>query len=322
LTCFFCFCFSFFFFFFFLFVCLFLFTKIGADIANICNEAALIAVRHGKTAVELADLEAAVERVIAGIERRSRVLSPAEKRTVAYHEAGHAICGWFLKHANPLLKVSIVPRGENTLGYALSQPADQYLYTRDQLLDQMCMTLGGRVAELLFFNKISTGARDDLEKVTDNAYAQVVQFGMSSEVGLVSFQRNPNSFDKPWSEATGRLIDQEVQKIIKDAFDLTVKLLTEKKEELESVALFLLEREVIDANDMARLVGPRPWPTRVSYREIVEAKLNDKEASTSTPSAGTTTTTTPSSPSAETTTPPSSAFPSPPPSSSPSPPSS
>jgi len=182
----------------------------GADIANICNEAALIAARKGSKDVVLSHFEAAIERVIAGLEKKTRVLSEKEKRTVAYHEAGHAVCGWYLEHADPLLKVSIVPRGSGALGYAQYLPADQSLYTKSQLLDRMCMTLGGRVAEQVFFNLITTGAHDDLKKVTRLAYSQVAIFGMNTNVGQVSFdfpQNGEPQFDKPYSQETARMID-------------------------------------------------------------------------------------------------------------------
>ena len=182
----------------------------GADIANVCNEAALIAARKMAKSVGLVHFEAAIERVIAGLEKKTRVLSEKEKTTVAYHEAGHAVCGWYLEHADPLLKVSIVPRGSGALGYAQYLPADQHLYTKGQLLDRMCMTLGGRVSEQLFFSKITTGAQDDLKKVTRLAYSQVANFGMNSKVGQVSFnfpQEGEPQYDKPYSQETARLID-------------------------------------------------------------------------------------------------------------------
>jgi AFG3 family protein len=207
----------------------------GADIANICNEAALIAARDSSESIVLKHFEAAIERVIAGMEKKTQVLQPDEKKTVAYHEAGHAIAGWFLEFADPLLKVSIIPRGKG-LGYAQYLPRDAFLFTQDQLNDRMCMTLGGRIAEIIFFNKISTGAQDDLRKVTQLAYAQVVHYGMSKKVGNVSFEKsNDMAFDKPYSEATAQAIDEEVKRIIDESFDRTFKLLTEKKGEMEKV---------------------------------------------------------------------------------------
>merc|ERR1719391_437752 len=183
----------------------------GADIANVCNEAALIAARDLSENIVLKHFEAAIERVVAGMEKKTNVLGPDEKKTVAYHEAGHAVCGWFLEFADPLLKVSIIPRGKG-LGYAMYQPKDQYLFTKEQLLDRMCMTLGGRAAEQIFFGRITTGAQDDLQKVTKSAYAQITQYGMNDTVGNVSFdQPQPGEmvFDKPFSESTAQLVYEE-----------------------------------------------------------------------------------------------------------------
>ena len=211
----------------------------GADIANICNEAALIAARNLADSINMKHFEAAIERVIAGMEKKTQVLQPEEKKTVAYHEAGHAVAGWFLEFAEPLLKVSIIPRGKG-LGYAQYLPRDAFLFTRDQLLDRMCMTMGGRIAELIFFNKLSTGAQDDLRKITQLAYSQVVNYGMSKKVGNVSFempQQGEMTFDKPYSEQTAQMIDEEVRLIISDAFDRTMKLLTEHKSDIEKVII-------------------------------------------------------------------------------------
>ena len=209
----------------------------GADIANVCNEAALIAARDLSEHIVLKHFEAAIERVIAGMEKKTNVLQPEEKRTVAYHEAGHAVSGWFLEHADPLLKVSIIPRGKG-LGYAQYLPKEQYLYTTEQLYDRMCMTLGGRASEQIFFQRITTGAQDDLQKVTKSAYSQITQFGMNDKVGHVSFEQpKPGEmvFDKPFSEATAQLVDEEAKKLISNAMDRTVNLLTEHKEEVIKV---------------------------------------------------------------------------------------
>merc|ERR1719193_1852697 len=192
----------------------------GADIANVCNEAALIAARELSESIVMSHFEAAIERVVAGMEKKTNVLQPEEKRTVAYHEAGHAVAGWFLEHADPLLKVSIIPRGKG-LGYAQYLPKEQYLYTTEQLFDRMCMTLGGRAAEQIFFKRITTGAQDDLQKVTKSAYAQITQFGMNAAVGHVSFkepQPGEMVFDKPFSERTAQLVDEEAKKIIDKPF--------------------------------------------------------------------------------------------------------
>ncbi|KAM3842037.1 mitochondrial inner membrane m-AAA protease component AFG3L2 isoform 1-T1 [Vipera latastei] len=244
----------------------------GADIANVCNEAALIAARHLADAISQKHFEQAIERVIGGLEKKTQILQPEEKKTVAYHEAGHAVAGWFLEHADPLLKVSIIPRGKG-LGYAQYLPKEQYLYTKEQLLDRMCMTLGGRVSEQIFFGKITTGAQDDLKKVTQSAYAQIVQFGMNEKVGQISFdlpRQGDMVLDKPYSEATARLIDEEVRTLINEAYERTVSLLTEKKAEVEKVALRLLEKEVLDKSDMVEMLGPRPFAEKSTYEEFVE----------------------------------------------------
>ncbi len=233
----------------------------GADIANICNEAALIAARKGKEAVDMTDFQDAVDRVIGGLEKKNKIISPDEKKIIAYHEAGHAICGWYLEHAYPLLKVTIVPRGTAALGYAQYTPKEQYLYNTDQLLDQICMTLGGRAAEDIFFNKISTGAQNDLQQITRIAYSMVTVYGMNEKVGNVSFYdpQNENSFTKPYSEETSKLIDEEVRKLIDVAYDRTKKLLTEKKQQVEILAEKLLDKEVLFQSDVEQLIGKRPY---------------------------------------------------------------
>ncbi|XP_063802003.1 AFG3-like protein 1 [Pseudophryne corroboree] len=244
----------------------------GADIANVCNEAALIAARHLNEFVVEKHFEQAIERVIGGLEKKTQVLQPEEKRTVAYHEAGHAVVGWFLEHADPLLKVSIIPRGKG-LGYAQYLPREQYLYTKEQLFDRMCMMLGGRVAEQIFFGRITTGAQDDLQKVTHTAYSQVVTFGMSKKVGQVSFDlaRQGELFAaKPYSEATAELIDQEARELIVSAYERTLQLLTQRKEQVEKVGERLLEKEVLEKSDMIDLLGPRPFAEKSSYEEFVE----------------------------------------------------
>lgn len=243
----------------------------GADIANVCNEAALIAARDAHEEVMTKDFEKAIERVVAGMEKKSQVLQPDEKKTVAYHEAGHAIAGWFLEFADPLLKVSIIPRGKG-LGYAQYMPKDQYLYSREQLMDRICMTLGGRVAEEIFFGRITTGAQDDLQKITQIAYSQIVKFGMSEKVGPLSFdspQPGEMAFDKPYSEATAQLIDQEVRDMVNAALRRTRELLMSKVELIEKVALRLLEKEVISRDDMIELLGPRPFAEKHTYEEFV-----------------------------------------------------
>ena len=233
----------------------------GADIANVCNEAALIAARKGKVGVEMEDFQDAIDRVIGGLEKKSKIISPDEKRIIAYHEAGHAICGWYLEHAYPLLKVTIVPRGVAALGYAQYTPKEQYLYNTDQLFDQICMTLGGRASEDLFFKKISTGAQNDLQQITRMAYAMVTVYGMNDKVGNVSFYdpASEQSFTKPYSEETAKMIDEEVRKLIDGAYEHTKKLLKEKKDKVEKLAEALLDKEVLFQSDVERLIGKRPY---------------------------------------------------------------
>jgi len=249
----------------------------GADIANVCNEGALIAARHNKTNVTLKDLEAAIDRVIGGLERKNRVLSPQEKMIVAYHEAGHAVAGWFLEYSSPLLKVSIIPRGVAALGFAQYQPKDNVIYTKDELLDRMCMTLGGRIAEELIFGKISTGASDDLDKVTKLAYAQITKWGMNNKVGNVSFpdpSEEEFAIQKPFSEATGRLIDLEVRNLVHEAYVRTETLLKERKEELIKLAKRLLEKEVLVKDDLVELLGSRPFKEQTTYEELINEPPN------------------------------------------------
>ncbi|MEN9312813.1 MAG: hypothetical protein RIT42_919 [Bacteroidota bacterium] len=232
----------------------------GAEIANVCNEAALIAARHNKEAVDMQDFQDAIDRVIGGLEKKNKIISPEEKSIVAYHEAGHAIAGWYLPHADPLLKVSIVPRGVAALGYAQYLPKEQYLYRTEQLMDSMCMTLGGRIAEDIFFGKISTGAQNDLERITKLAYSMITIYGMNEKVGHVSFHdpQGEYGYQRPYSEKTAELIDEEVRALIQKAYDITKSLLTEKKAELEKVAKALLEKEILFKADLEDLIGRRP----------------------------------------------------------------
>ncbi|KAL7733120.1 hypothetical protein ACLKA6_004643 [Drosophila palustris] len=254
----------------------------GADIANVCNEAALIAARDSNDTIVLKHFEQAIERVIAGMEKKTNVLAPEEKRTVAHHEAGHAVAGWFLEHADPLLKVSIIPRGKG-LGYAQYLPKDHYLLSKEQLFDRMCMTLGGRVAEELFFNRITTGAQDDLKKITDIAYSQVVRFGMNEKIGQVSFdvgQSGEPQFSKPYSEDTAQMIDNEVRDIIKCAHTNTTELLVKHKEDVRRVAERLLQNEVLSRDDMIELLGPRPFKEKSTYEDFVEGTGSFEEDTT------------------------------------------
>jgi cell division protease FtsH len=264
----------------------------GADIANVCNEAALIAARNGKEAVDMKDFQDAIDRVIGGLEKKNKIILPEEKEVIAYHEAGHAICGWFLEHAYPLLKVTIVPRGTAALGYAQYTPKEQYLYTIEQLMDQIRMTLGGRAAEEIFFGKISTGASNDLQQITRTAYAMVTVYGMNSKVGNVSYYdpSAENTFTKPYSEETGKIIDEEVRKIIDLAYQQTLVLLREKREEVEKLAKALLEREVLHQSDVEELIGKRPFGEK-KLLEVEEAEVVATETVSTepTPAADTTT---------------------------------
>ncbi len=233
----------------------------GADIANVCNEAALIAARKNKEAVDMNDFQDAIDRVIGGLEKKNKIISPEEKEIIAYHEAGHAICGWYLEHAYPLLKVTVVPRGTAALGYAQYTPKEQYLYNTDQLMDQLCMTLGGRASEQIFFHKISTGASNDLQQITKMAYSMITVYGMNDKIGNISFYdpSQENTFTKPYSEETGKMIDDEVRKLVEIAYERTLALLTEKKGDVEKLAKELLKKEVLFKSDVETLIGKRPF---------------------------------------------------------------
>ncbi|KAH9044783.1 ATP-dependent metallopeptidase Hfl [Lactarius pseudohatsudake] len=253
----------------------------GADIANVCNEAALHAARHSSEFVEERDFESAIERVIAGLERKSRVLSPEEKKTVAYHEAGHAVCGWFLEHADPLLKVSIIPRGVGALGYAQYLPPDRYLLSTPQMIDRICMTLGGRVSEEIFFGteNITTGAQDDLQKITRMAFEACANYGMNTIIGPVSYggrEGARESWTKPFSEKTAEMLDFEVRKMITTAHTRTTQLLTDHREDVEKVAKLLLVKEVITREDMINLLGKRPF---VGRTDDMDKWLDDNRGS-------------------------------------------
>ena len=231
------------------------------------------------------DFHDAIDRVIGGLEKKSKIISPEEKKIVAYHEAGHAVAGWFLEHADPLVKVSIVPRGVAALGYAQYLPKEQFLYQTEQLMDEMCMTLGGRAAEVIIFDKISTGALSDLERVTKMAYSIVTIYGMNEKIGNISFfdsKQSEYSFTKPYSEETARTIDEEVSKLVESAFQRTKELLKEKKPELEIVAKELLEKEIIFQSDLERLIGKRPFARQTTYEAFtngtLEAKKEEKKA--------------------------------------------
>jgi AFG3 family protein len=247
----------------------------GAEIANVCNEAALIAARRGKEAIDMQDFQDAIDRVIGGLEKKNKIISPEEKKIVAYHEAGHAVAGWFLEHADPLVKVSIVPRGVAALGYAQYLPKEQFLYTTEQLLDEMCMTLGGRAAEDIVFGRISTGALSDLERITKMAYGMVTIYGMNEKIGNISFYDSKQSeyaFNKPYSEFTAQTIDEEVRAIVSKAYARTRAMLSEKRQELEIIAQELLRKEIIFQNDLERLIGKRPFAQETTYQAYTNAK--------------------------------------------------
>ncbi|MBI2967941.1 MAG: ATP-dependent zinc metalloprotease FtsH, partial [Bacteroidetes bacterium] len=234
----------------------------GAEIANVCNEAALIAARKKKITVEMKDFQDAIDRVIGGLEKKNKIISPDEKKVVAYHEAGHTITGWYLEHANPLVKVTIVPRGIAALGYAQYLPKEQYLYRQEQLHDEMCMTLGGRVSEEVVFGSVTTGALNDLEHVTKIAYSMVMMYGMNDKIGPISFydpQMPEYSFSKPYSESTAKTIDDEARKLVQFAYDRTRQLIVEKRNELDKLASELLAREVLFQADIETLIGKRPY---------------------------------------------------------------
>lgn len=253
----------------------------GAEIANVCNEAALIAARKDKKKVDMHDFQDAVDRVIGGLEKKNKLISPEEKKIVAYHEAGHAVAGWFLEHADPLVKVSIVPRGVAALGYAQYLPKEQFLYQTEQLMDEMCMALGGRAAEELIFGKISTGALSDLERITKLAYSIVSVYGMNEKVGNVSYhdsKQQDYNFTKPYSEATAELIDNEVKALIDGAYTRTKKLLLSKKNELEILAKELLKKEIIFQSDLEGLIGKRPFDNQTSYEAFTNGAEVKPEA--------------------------------------------
>ncbi|AGO10015.1 AaceriAAR025Cp [[Ashbya] aceris (nom. inval.)] len=248
----------------------------GADISNACNEAALIAARHNDAFVEFRHFDQAIERVIAGLEKKSRVLSPEEKKTVAYHEAGHAICGWFLEHADPLLKVTIIPRGQGALGYAQYLPDEQYLTSEERFRHRMIMALGGRVSEELHFRYVTSGAHDDFKKVTGMARSMVKSLGMSRKVGYVAYEQDDNGglvVRKPFSEKTARLIDLEVKRLVDEAHASCKQLLTEHLDKVDKVAKLLLDKEVLTREDMIRLLGPRPFQEKhESFEKYLDPK--------------------------------------------------
>lgn len=242
----------------------------GADIANVCNEAALIAARHNKSHVGRQDFLDAVDRIIGGLEKKTKVMTEGERRTIALHEAGHATISWFLEHANPLVKVSIVPRGR-ALGAAWYMPEERQITTKEEMLDEMCATLGGRAAEELFVGHISTGAMNDLERVTKSAYGMIAYAGMSDRLpNICYYNNNEYNFQKPYSETTAKIMDDEVLKMINEQYQRAKDLLNEHKEGHNRLAELLLEREVIFAEDVEKIFGKRPWVSR--SEEIMESQ--------------------------------------------------
>lgn len=234
----------------------------GADIANVCNEAALIAARKDKKIIEKQDFLDAVDRIIGGLEKKNKIITPKEKRTIAYHEAGHASVSWLLEHANPLVKVTIVPRGQ-ALGAAWYLPEERQITTKAQLLDQMISLLGGRAAEEIVFGEVSTGALNDLERVTKQAYAMVVYYGLDKEIGNISFYdssgQSDYGFQKPFSEKTAEKIDAQIRSMVEEAYSKAKEILTENREKLDALATILVEREVIFREDVENIYGKRPW---------------------------------------------------------------
>jgi AFG3 family protein len=252
----------------------------GADIANVCNESALIAARKSKKVVERQDFLDAVDRIVGGLERKSKIISKEEKRTIAFHEAGHATVSWLLEHASPLVKVTIIPRGR-ALGAAWYLPEERQITTRDQLVDEMCAALSGRVSEELMFGKVSTGAMNDLEKITKQAYAMVAYFGMSKKIGHVSFYdstgQSEMSFTKPYSETTAEIIDKEVKDLIEEAYVRAFEILKKHKKGLTQLAEQLLEKEVIFTEDLEKIFGKRPWKSAQEKREELAEKRKEKK---------------------------------------------
>ena len=256
----------------------------GADIANVCNEAALIAARHQKKSVDKDDFLAAIDRIVGGLEKKTKVMTAAEKRAIALHEAGHATISWFLEHANPLIKVTIVPRGR-ALGAAWYLPEERQITTKEQMLDEMCATLGGRAAEEVFIGQISTGAMNDLEKVTKQAYGMIAYAGMSDKLPNLCYYNNDEyAFNKPYSEHTAEMIDQEVQKMIATQYERAKDLLRQHQEGHAQLAQLLIEREVIFAEDVEKIFGKRPWTSRSEEIMAGEEKNNLPKAEENTPS--------------------------------------
>jgi AFG3 family protein len=245
----------------------------GADIANICNEAAIVAARRNGESVSMDDFEKATDRIIGGLES-NKIMSKEERSIVAHHEAGHAVAGWFLEHADPLLKVTIIPRTSGALGFAQYLPKEVYLQTQDQIMDIVCMALAGRAAEEIFFGGVTTGASDDLRRVTDMVYSTIQIYGMNPRLGQLAFPKDPNAMfeEKPYSEKTARAMDEEAKQVVDEAYQRTLVLLREHKDDVERVAALLLDKETITHDDVLELVGPRPFPGDSVYDEFVRRR--------------------------------------------------
>ena len=256
----------------------------GADIANVCNEAALIAARGNKKSVEKQDFLDAVDRIVGGLEKKNKIITPSEKRAVAFHEAGHATVSWMLEHAAPLVKVTIVPRGRS-LGAAWYLPEERLIVRPEQMLDEMCAALGGRAAEKVIFDKISTGALSDLEKVTKQARAMVTVYGLSDKIGNITYYdssgENEYGFSKPYSESTAELIDKEISSIIETQYQRAIELLQENKDKLTELAEVLLKEEVIFKDNLESIFGKRPFQVEEVIQPIIEIteteEKNDEE---------------------------------------------
>ena len=250
----------------------------GADIANMCNEAALIAARGNKKAIHHQDFLDAVDRIVGGLEKKNKVITPKEKKTIAFHEAGHATVSWMLEHAAPLVKVTIVPRGQS-LGAAWYLPAERMIVQTEQMLDEMCATLGGRAAEKIIFNKISTGALSDLEKVTKQARAMVTVYGLNEKVGNLTYYDSSgnDAFVKPYSENTAKTIDEEISKMIESQYQRAIEILSENEEKLTVLAELLLEKEVIFKDDLTKIFGKRPFDNSTTEEKAPEKEIKKEE---------------------------------------------
>lgn len=260
----------------------------GADIANICNEAAIVAARRKGETVTMDDFEKATDRIIGGLES-NKIMSMEERQIVAHHEAGHAVAGWFLEHADPLLKVTIIPRTSGALGFAQYLPKEVYLQTNDQIMDIVCMALAGRAAEEIFFGGVTTGASDDLRRVTDLVYSTIQLYGMNPRLGQLAFPKDPNAMfdERPYSEKTAKAMDEEAKRIVDEAYQRTLDLLREHKDDVEKVAQMLLEKETITHDDVLELIGPRPFEGNPQYTEFVRRFKESKGENTEGDSSGT-----------------------------------